>query len=311
MTSPAAAWRTRDERGSLTMLRLMTWISLQLGRPVGRAVLRLVTAYFMATNREARAASRAYLARVLQREIRHTDVYRHLLTFASTVHDRVYLLNDRFDLFDVEVEGEDIIAGLVAERRGAFLLGSHHGSFEIIRTQGRRCPDLRIALMMYSDNARKINAALDGINPGARPDIIELGHINAMLQARERLDDGVVIGMLGDRSLAEEEGVTLPFLGENARFPSGPLRIAALLRRPVVFMSGIYLGGNRYRVRFEQLADFSVPGPRSAALAAAQAAYVAALERNCRAAPYNWFNFFDFWRAPVRDAARTNERSHE
>ena len=23
--------------------------------------------------------------------------------------------------------------------------------------------------------------------------------------------------------------------------------------------------------------------------------YVDALERHCRAAPYNWFNFFDFW----------------
>jgi predicted LPLAT superfamily acyltransferase len=25
--------------------------------------------------------------------------------------------------------------------------------------------------------------------------------------------------------------------------------------------------------------------------------YVQALERHCRAAPYNWFNFFDFWKA--------------
>jgi len=26
------------------------------------------------------------------------------------------------------------------------------------------------------------------------------------------------------------------------------------------------------------------------------AAYVASLERHSRSSPYNWFNFFDFWR---------------
>jgi predicted LPLAT superfamily acyltransferase len=306
-----AAWRTRGERGSVGMLRLMTWLSLRLGRRASRVILRGVTAYFMATNREVRQTSRAYLARVLGREASLADVYRHLLTFASTVHDRIYLLNNRFDLFDIEVEGEEIIAAVVAERQGAFLLGSHHGSFEIIRAQGRLQPDLRISLMMYSDNARKINAALAGINPAARPEIIELGHINAMLLARERLDDGVVIGMLGDRGLDEEGGVRLPFLGSPASFPSGPLRIAALLRRPVIFMSGLYLGGNRYRVRFERLADFSTVRARGEALAAAQAAYVAALERNCRAAPYNWFNFFDFWRVPTDAAAPTSEHPHD
>jgi hypothetical protein len=30
------------------------------------------------------------------------------------------------------------------------------------------------------------------------------------------------------------------------------------------------------------------------------AQYVAQLERYCRAAPYNWFNFYDFWHSPFR-----------
>ena len=30
-------------------------------------------------------------------------------------------------------------------------------------------------------------------------------------------------------------------------------------------------------------------------VAAALARYVATLEALCREAPYNWFNFFDFW----------------
>ncbi len=35
------------------------------------------------------------------------------------------------------------------------------------------------------------------------------------------------------------------------------MRLAAMLKRPVLFMSGLYLGGNRYAIHFERLADFS------------------------------------------------------
>jgi predicted LPLAT superfamily acyltransferase len=73
--------------------------------------------------------------------------------------------------------------------------------------------------------------------------------------------------------------------------------MAALLRRPVVFMTGLYLGGNRYAIHFEPLADFSVVerGQRDAAVEAAITRYAALLDQYCRMAPYNWFNFFDFW----------------
>jgi predicted LPLAT superfamily acyltransferase len=62
-------------------------------------------------------------------------------------------------------------------------------------------------------------------------------------------------------------------------------------------MAGLYLGGNRYAVHFEPLADFSdTPrAERPAAVRAAVERYAALLERHCKAAPYNWFNFYDFW----------------
>jgi hypothetical protein len=72
--------------------------------------------------------------------------------------------------------------------------------------------------------------------------------------------------------------------------------MAAVLRRPVIFMAGLYLGGNRYAVHFEPLADFSERRARTrAAIDAAVGATPQLLERHCREAPYNWFNFYDFW----------------
>jgi predicted LPLAT superfamily acyltransferase len=70
-------------------------------------------------------------------------------------------------------------------------------------------------------------------------------------------------------------------------------------------MVGLYRGGNRYDIHFEPLADFSglARGERAAAQRDAIARYAARLEHYAREAPFNWFNFFDFWHAPHgRDA---------
>jgi predicted LPLAT superfamily acyltransferase len=280
------------------MLRLMTWISLRLGRAPARFVLAGISLYFLLFAPAAKAASRAYLRRALAREPRLADLFRHFHSFASTIHDRVFLLNGRFDLFQVEVQGQAVIDEVLAAGRGAILMGAHMGSFEAVRAIGRRQPGLRVAMVMYEENARKLNAALAAINPAAVQDIIPLGQLDSMLRVQDCLDEGMALGLLGDRTLGGDPTVRVPFLGADAEFPVGPMRLAAMLRRPVLFMSGLYLGGNRYAIHFERLADFSdvERAGRDAAIQSAVAAYAACLERHCRAAPCNWFNFFDFWR---------------
>ena len=60
-------------------------------------------------------------------------------------------------------------------------------------------------------------------------------------------------------------------------------------------------GGNRYDIHFETLADFSAVDRRGRSLAvqAAMVRYAELLEQYCYKAPYNWFNFFDFWKTPI------------
>ncbi len=307
--APRAAWTSDGERSNPFTLRLMTWISLRLGRRIGRLVLLGVAAYFVLFAPSARRASRQYLKRVLGRDANWADGFRHVHCFASTIHDRIYLLNDRSDLFDIRVHGIEHVEAVLAQGQGAFLMGAHFGSFEVLRALARRQGGIPVSLLMYADNARKINAALHANNPAAPHDIIPLGQVGSMLRLRERLDAGAVVGILADRSLHDDATATLPFLGQPAPWPRGPLRIAALLRRPVIFMTGVYHGGNRYDLHFLPLADFSgcKRGERDAATDAALARYVAQLQAQCHAAPYNWFNFYDFWQGPTAEAAGPKE----
>ena len=292
----------------MLMLRTMTWISLRLGRRAGRVVLHGIAAYFLLFAPASRAASRDYLARVLARPVRWSDMYRHFFSFAATIHDRIYLLNQRFDLFDIAVYGEQDMLDAMTDGQGVFLIGAHLGSFEVVRALGRRHTELEVAMAMYEDNARQINAMLSAINPAAQQDIIGLGHVDSMLKVNERLNAGTLVGMLADRTFNGDVTQPVTLLGHPANMPTGPFRMAAILRRPVIFMTGLYLGGNRYEIHFEQLADFSTlqKGERQAAIRHAMTRYAALLEKYCQHAPYNWFNFFPFW-ANVHADDKKNE----
>ena len=292
-----ADWRRQQEKSHLAILKLMVWISLTFGRAIGRVVLYGIAAYFVLFSPKARRFSRAYLNLALNRWAEWSDGFRHVFSFASTIHDRIYLLNDRFDLFDIEVIGAEAVNEAARSHPGALLIGAHLGSFEVLRAVGRGREGLKVAMLMYEENARKINVTLEAINPAASQDIIPLGRMDSMLQARDRLDEGYVVGMLADRGLGDDPTVDCDFLGKPAPFPLGPFRMAAMLRRPVFFMTGLYLGDNRYQLHFEPLADFShTPREkREAAIRAAMQHYADRLTHFCHQAPYNWFNFFDFW----------------
>jgi predicted LPLAT superfamily acyltransferase len=295
----AAQWVTRPERGSALLLDTMVFVALRLGRPIARALLYLIAAYFYVFAPRARRCGRAYLRRALGRDPTAVERYRQVFTFAATILDRLYLTRERYDLLEISIEGEELMRAALERGQGAFLLGAHLGSFEMMSAVGRRQPGLRVALAMYMGNASRI-ADRFGFGPAtSATEIVPLGQIDSMLRIRDCLDEGKFVGMLADRSFGDAPAQSVSFLGEPALFPTGPMRAAAALRRPVIFMAGLYRGGNRYQVVFRPLADFSQPSPtsRTQAVRAAIERYVALLEQCCRSDPYNWFNFYDFWGA--------------
>jgi predicted LPLAT superfamily acyltransferase len=290
-TTSREDWATRRERGFVPLIRLMAWIALRIGRPTAQLLLLPVCAYFFLFSQKSRKTELVYLERVLGRRPTAADRWRHYRCFATCVLDRVLLLNDRLDLFDITVRGEEIVLANGGRGNGCFLFGAHLGSFEVVRSVGRLTAKVKLSLVMYKDNARKTNAVLNAIAPALTVEIIGLGKPGSMLAVRDRLDDGHVVGILADRSLDGERSERFPFFGAPARFPVGPFRMAALLGRPIVLMVGTYRGGRRYEIVFETISD----GSADTTIQDTMQRYVARLEHHCREAPYNWFNFYDFW----------------
>lgn len=288
----SSSWRGRPERGTRGALHLIVWLALHIGRPLCRVLLVPISAYFLLTDPRARRASRAFMGRALPRRPTLRDTFLNLYVFATTLLDRVYLLNGRHDELAVDVDNEAAFFAALGRGKGCLLLGSHLGSFEMLSVIGRVKKQLVVNVVMHVDDSTPVRTALAATSH-VPYNIIPLGHPGSMLRVKECLERGEVVGILADRVFGGEATSSLPFMGSAARFSQSPFRLAKIASAPVLAVYGLFEGGRRYRILFEPLEQASPDG--GAGVASLQQAYVASLERQARRSPYNWFNFYDYW----------------
>lgn len=295
----SADWRRRPEGGGRFALRLVRAIASHGGRPLARLLLYPITAYFLFRRGPERRASIAFLGRALGRPAGLFDGARHVHTFAATILDRVFLLEGKESRFRIEARGLDVLEARLAEGRGVLLFGSHLGSFEAMRVLSRRRPGLKLRVVLDKAHSRVLTQILDALAPEIAAGVIDAGQDGPalMLQIQQAAAEGALVALLVDRSVPGQPVLQVPFLGAPAPFPMAPWLMAAVLRLPVVLGFGLYHGGNRYSLEFEDFCDpIEVPrSERAAAIESLIRRYAARLEHHARQAPYNWFNFYDFW----------------
>ena len=290
-------WLGQRERGSLLLMRLIAWIALELGRPAARLLLVPISLYFLLFSSKARRASRLYLRRVLGREPGWLDSYRHYFCFSATILDRLYFLSGRHASFDIAVNGIGPLLACLQRGQGCVLLGAHLGSFEVLRTLAVQFGKVPFAMLMHTGNAHKMNAIIDGLNPAMAGSIIAMGSPDGLLRAREVIDAGGIVGILSDRVRPGDKTLPCRFFGFDAALPVGPLAFASIMHAPVLLCFGLYRGKRRYDVHFELLAE-AIDAPRARRREAIHGylqQYAGRIEHYCRIAPYNWFNFYDYW----------------
>ncbi len=294
-----SSWQIHKERSTPIALYSIRWIALHLSRPIARVFLYPITLYFLIFARAQRKASLQFLSRVYDHKPGLLDVARHIHCFASTILDRVYLMTGDFGKLDITFPAENMPLKYSQQGTGCILLGSHIGSFEVLRSYAvRKCP-LPIKILMYEGQNPMIVQVLNTLNPTLSNMIIPIGDPDSLLQVRDAVDAGSAVGMLGDRVMdsKNEKTVQCTLLGGTVSLPAAPIIIAASLKVPVIVFFGIFKGGNKYELYFELLAeriDLNRKN-RQQDIQFWMQQYANILEKHIRKAPYNWFNFYDYW----------------
>lgn len=290
-------WFQQRERGSPWLVRLIRWIALNIGRPPARLLLYPISFYFFLRAAPERRASRDYLRRVLGREPHAGHILRHIHCFAATILDRVYLLGGRHGNYRIEIDGLEQLREAVREGRGCLLLGAHMGSFDVLRALALEDRPFELKILMYPQHNELLTRLINELNPELADTIIPLGEVDTMMRVHEALQQGAVVGLLGDRAAGDDKKVVCDLLGAPAAFPAGPALLAAGMRVPVVLFLGLYQGNRHYQIRFERLPepDLRDRGRRPELIREWMQGYADRLGAQLHRLPYNWFNFYGFW----------------
>jgi predicted LPLAT superfamily acyltransferase len=301
-------WLERPEAGSAVGYKLISWFARLCGRGAARLLLYPITLYFLVRRGPERRASRVYLERVTGRPAGLRQVARHILWFASVILDRAFLLSERFKRFDIRVSGLDDLRAAWGQQHGVLVFGSHLGSFDALRVLAQVRPEVKVRVVLDVGQNPHLSNFLNALNPELARSIINARRegMTTALAIKEALDEKALVTLLVDRARPGNEVVLCDFLGHPAPFPVGPWQLAAALKVPVVLCFGLYRGGNRYDLHFERFAD-TLAGERARReehLREVTLRFAARLEHYARDAPYNWFNFYDFWQTEPAQSAR-------
>lgn len=297
--SSDTTWLTRREKGTVLGIVAAYGVLVLLGRRLSKIFVALLSFWYFAFNPSLRRVSAGWLQVQFGRSPRWWEIYRHFRTYAQCTVDRVFLLKNKFSLFDVRRAGDEHLRKAIADGTGAIVVSAHLGSFEALRADGKLC-EMPINIVGHFENARMINALFERLNPETATKVIHVGRggVDFIYAVKEAIERGELVGIMGDRVGLSERSVSAKFFGREARFATGPFVLGAILGCPVFVTFGVYVEPNRYQLSCEPLMP---PGKlsrkgRDAAILHYTQEFARRLELHAAKYPYNWFNFFDFWK---------------
>ena len=310
-----AKWWRMAERGSRLGMTLLALSCKLFGMRFTALWLHPIVAYFLMTGRAARSASRTYFTHLEQAAQGERtprpgwrSAYRHMLAFAQSGLDKLAAWSGRIDSDDVIFDDSSAFDALVASGRGALVIGAHLGNLEMTRALAVNGGHAKVTAIVYTEHAKRFNSVLSTANSEFAKRLMQVSDFGpeTSMMMQERIDAGELLVIVGDRVPARESGRTTDaqFLGATAPFAQGPYVLAHALGCPVYLFFCLKerdeRNRERYRLYFEPFAErIDLPRrERAQHIAAWAQRYASRLEHYCRKAPYQWFNFFDFWARP-------------
>ena len=287
----------QQERSNAFLIRLMAGLAKRLPRSIVRLILPFITIYFYVTSPQSLRSSKSFLQRIHRRRVGPFAVLKHMHRFSSIVLDRVYFVTDQFGYFNIRTHNKEQIDAVLQAHGSCILLGSHLGSFEVLRSIAVSENKFPLKILMHRPHNEMITEVLEELNPTIAETVIDLSMPDAILSVQGAIDEGYSIGLLGDRHTGSDRLVDAQLLGDPIKISAGPFLLASIFKRPIILFYGLYRGGNTYDLYFELLSDkiHIDRNNRQQDLENICQRYCLSLEQHIQKDPLNWFNFYDFW----------------
>jgi predicted LPLAT superfamily acyltransferase len=295
--APNRAW-TGKSRGGYAGYWIFLMVLRFLGLRAGYLLLVFVAFYFFLFAPKTLKASMEYLRRQFKcgLPLCLLYAYRHIFSFGQLLVDRAAIVANPAR-FKLEEEGLSHILDAVKANKGLVLLGAHVGGWETAMSfLAKR--NVVVNVVMFEGEEEKVRRLLEkNVRMGKVKLLSVSGSPEDSLAAIAALRRGEVVAMHGDRTLGGRT-VAVPFLGAPATFPLWPYALAAAAKAPLIHTFAARAGIYHYRFKAWPAANprLERSGSEKEPLRKFAQDFVSHLEEFVRDYPFQWFNFYPFWK---------------
>lgn len=226
------------------------------------------------------------------------SIYKNYCLLGEMIIDRIAVLENKKHSFSFELEGEDLLKKISADGKGGLLVGAHMGNWEIAGHLFKRV-DIPINIVMLDADHKKIKEVLGHPLAQGQINVIPIkDDFSYLIKMKEAFARKEFVVMHGDRFIDESTSVTVPFMGEAAKFPIGPAYLALSNQVPLVYVYTLKEGKSHYHFYAREAtvpSTFSDRSKRREIMSNLTINYASELEKMVIKYPLQWFNYYDFW----------------
>ncbi|MEB3753607.1 acyltransferase [Acinetobacter sp. MD2(2019)] len=305
-SQPNPKWNEIKEKGGMFPLLLILFLYRIFGRGFIQSISYFIVMWYWLFSSHARQASLSYLKNLHVFAQPHSPFkqtptwlqsYQHFLHFAEAIVDKMQGWLGEIPEQALKIYGHEHLSRHYG--KGLVIVVSHFGNIELLRAL-KSATNQKINILVYQNHAQAFNQFLKKMNHHSTVSLIavdQLG-IDTTILLQDKIEAGEWVIIAADRVPAHSQRTqTLSFLGQPAQWPQGAWILANLLKVPVV-ASFCYRHQQQLEAHFHALAEV-IDLPRQARMqqmAHFTTQYIQLLEQHCIKAPYQWFNFYQFWK---------------
>ncbi len=294
-----SSWEGKT-RGGVLGYQIFVWTLKYPGLRFAYFLLSFVVVYFVATSGKAFMAIFNFYHRVMHynRLKAFLSIYRNYFMFGQILLDKVAMLAGFQQKFTFDFEGEEYLRQM---NDGGLLVSAHVGNWEIAGQLLNRL-DKRINIILFDAEHQQIKGYLSEVMTNRNVNFIVIrDDFSHLLEIRQALANKEIVAMHGDRFIEGNKTIILDFMGQPAAFPIGPVNMAAKFRVPVSFVFAVKETSSHYHFYATRLHDIAYTAnlkQREENYRGALEIYARKFEEILRKYPFQWFNYYDFWKIP-------------